>query len=65
MENNLISKITKFIKKDNNLQLAIVAVAVVALIAFLVTTSFAKGTQPQADGGNGTQASQSNMEEDL
>ncbi len=65
MESNLISKITKFLKKDNNLQLAIVAVAVVALIAFLVTTTFAKGTQPQADGGNGTQVAQSNMEEDL
>jgi stage III sporulation protein AG len=37
-ENGTIAKISKFLRKENNLQLAIVAVAAVALIAFILTT---------------------------
>jgi stage III sporulation protein AG len=42
-ENGLMGKISKFLRKENNLQLAIAGVAAVALIVF-VLTSFSGGT---------------------
>ncbi len=65
MESNLISKIVKFVKKDNNLQLTIVAIAVVALIVFLVTTTLDNGTQPQEADNTSSRDIQSDNGESL
>ncbi len=65
MEGNLLSKFQKFLKKDNNLQLAIVAVAVVALVVFLVTTTLDSGGNANANDATGTSASANSGEESL
>jgi stage III sporulation protein AG len=46
-ENGFVAKITKFLRKDNNLSLAIAGVAGIAIIAFILT-SLNTGSQPQA-----------------
>lgn len=62
-ENGAIARISKFLRKENNIQLAIVAVAVVALVAFILTTTLGNtgaGSQPasaEGDGGGATDLS--------
>lgn len=65
-ENSLITRITKFLKKDNNLQLAIIGMAVVALIVFvLTTTTNTNGGVQDSQASNGTQAALSNADDSM
>lgn len=50
-----LARITKFLRKDNNAQLAIIGVAAVALIIFICTTISWPGSQP-SDSGNASNA---------
>jgi stage III sporulation protein AG len=53
-ENNFIARISKLLRKENNLQLAIAAVAVVALVVFILTTVSGNGNkQPTVSEDNG------------
>lgn len=66
-ENGFVAKITKFLRKDNNLSLAIAGVAGIAIIAFILT-SLNTGSQPQTktDASTGQQAAaQSKSSTDL
>lgn len=64
-ENGAISRLTKFLRKENNLQLAIIGVAAVALVAFILTTTF--NGSPSAGSSNdiGQPASESSGEAEL
>lgn len=58
----VVARLTKFLKKDNNLQLAIAAVAVVALISFVLTLSTgnkSEGAAESTNTGNSQTAQQS------
>jgi stage III sporulation protein AG len=65
-ENGAIARFTKFLRKENNLQIAIVAVAAVALVAFILSGTF--GGQPgqnNAGDGGGSALQASASEEEL
>lgn len=58
-ENGFVARISKFLRKDNNLQLAIAVVAAFALIVFILTTITSPGGNKAAD-SNDTGGSQAN-----
>jgi stage III sporulation protein AG len=55
-ENGAMARFMKFLRKENNLQLAIVAVAAVALVAFILTTTFGGNPSQPAEDAAGEQA---------
>lgn len=65
-ENGLVAKITKFLRKDNNLSLAIAGVAGIAIIAFILTSLNTGSPQAKTDSAAGQQVNkQANLTVDL
>lgn len=64
-ENGAISRLTKFLRKENNLQLAIIGVAAVALVAFILTTTFQNPVAADSSADGGQKAAESSGEEEL
>jgi stage III sporulation protein AG len=66
-ENGLVAKISKFLRKENNLQLAIAGVAAVALIVFILTSVSGTGNNQPAvtEDNTGSAAATSDTSTDL
>ena len=64
-ENGAISRLTKFLRKENNLQLAIIGVAAVALVAFILSTSFKSPAAADSSDAASQQAAESSGEAEL